>query len=251
VGNDKDINVILWKDVDGLLAINPKYMPKSSLIRNLNYNEAKHIANFGAKVLHPKCLEAIEKNRIPLEIRNFDKPLAKVDFTRISSNTDKEQIKGISTVDDASLITVASASLVDVPGVLAKIFKLMSRNNISVSFVAQSASEITTAFVVKREDSQKAITALNDSGYFSDFFKIKSEEVAIINITGLKVLENSTKVMIFQALDNKKIQIKALSQGTEELNISLVINKEQLVDAINIVHKNLCEDFETNQCQDE
>lgn len=251
VGNDKDINVILWKDVDGLLAINPKFMLKPSLIRNLNYNEAKHIANFGAKVLHPKCLEAIEKNRIPLEIRNFDKPLAKTDFTRISNNTDKEQIKGISTVEDASLITVASASLVDVPGVLAKIFKIMSRNNISVSFVAQSASEITTSFVVKMEDSQKAINALNASGYFSDFFKIKSEEVAIINITGLKVLDNSTKVMIFQALDNKKVQIKALSQGTEELNISLVINKEQLVDAINIIHKNLCEDFEKNQCQDE
>ncbi|MFW9990100.1 MAG: hypothetical protein ACFFC3_15760, partial [Candidatus Odinarchaeota archaeon] len=56
VGIDNNIKVILWKDIDGLLAINPKYVPDSSLIRNLDYNEAKHIANFGAKIIHPKCL---------------------------------------------------------------------------------------------------------------------------------------------------------------------------------------------------
>jgi len=251
VGNDKDIKVVLWKDVDGLLAINPKYVPESSLIRNLDYNEAKHIANFGAKVLHPKCLEALEKNKIPLEIRNFDKPLEKYNFTKISEISDKEQIKGISTIDDASLITVTSASLVDVPGVLAKIFKVMSKNKISVSFVAQSASEISTSFVVNKDDSPKAINALYDSGYFTEFFEIKSEEVAVINITGLKVLENLTKAMIFQALDKKGVEVKALSQGTEELNISLVIKKESLIDAINLIHDDLCEDIGADKCQDD
>ena len=59
MGKDKDIKIILWKDVDGLLAINPKYVPEATLIKNINYIEAKQIANFGAKVLHPKCLEAI------------------------------------------------------------------------------------------------------------------------------------------------------------------------------------------------
>lgn len=249
-GNDKDIKVILWKDVDGLLAINPKYIPESSLIRNLNYREAKHIANFGAKILHPKCLEAIEKNKIPLEIRNFDKPLEKLDYTMISQITDKDQIKGISTVDEAILITVSSGSLVDVPGVLAKIFKIVSKNNISVSFVAQSASEIVTSFIVKKEDSSKAIKALELSGYFSEFFDIKYEEVAIINITGLKILENITKAKIFQALDKKNIHVKALSQGTEELNLSLVIKKEDVIDAILLIHDSLCEDFESIKCQD-
>lgn len=250
VGNDKDIKVILWKDVDGLLAINPKYISKPSLIRNLNYREAKHIANFGAKILHPKCLEAIEKNKIPLEIRNFDKPLEKLDYTIVSQTTDVEQIKGISTVDEAILITVSSGSLVDVPGVLAKIFKIVSKNNISVSFVAQSASEIVTSFIVKKEDSLKAMRALELSGYFSEFFEIKYEEVAIINITGLKILENSTKAKIFQALDKRDIHVKALSQGTEELNMSLVIKKEDLIDAIILIHNSLCEDFESLNCQD-
>jgi aspartate kinase len=127
IGNDKNIKVILWKDVDGLLAINPKFVPESSLIKNINYKEAKHIANFGAKIIHPKCLEAIEKNKIPLEIRNFDKPLDK-NFTLISEITDKKHIKGISVIEFSTIITVTSGSMVDVPGVLAKIFKVMSKN---------------------------------------------------------------------------------------------------------------------------
>ena len=244
IGSDKNIKVVLWKDVDGLLAIDPKYAPESSLIKNLDYSEAKHIANFGAKILHPKCLEAIEKYKIPLEIRNFEKPLDD-NFTEISDRSDKEQIKGISAVEFATIITVISGSLVDVPGVLAKIFRVMSKNQISVSLVAQSSSEISTSFIVQSKDSEEAIEALNQSKFFSEFFELKWEDVAVINITGLKILETKTKTEIFSALDKKNIKVKAISQGYDELNLSLVIEREKLVDAINIIHDDLCEDFES------
>ena len=248
VGNDKDIKVVLWKDVDGLLAINPKFSPQSTLIKNLDYEEAKHIANFGAKILHPKCLEAIEKKNIPLEIRNFDKPLEKFNYTKISQFSDKNQIKGISAVEDAVIISVSSGSMVDVPGVLAKIFKVISKNKISVSLVAQSASEISTSFIVDQDNSDKAVKALNQSGYFSDFFEIKHEKVAIINITGLKILENATKAMIFKALDDKNIHVKALSQSTEELNLSLVLDRNDLFEAINCIHDDLCDVIDSDSC---
>jgi aspartate kinase len=243
VGDDKNIKVILWKNVDGLLAIDPKYLPHSSLIKNLNYDEAKHIANFGAKILHPKCLEAIEKHKIPLEIRNFDKPLEK-DFTEISELTDKDQIKGISAVEFATIITVISGSMVDVPGVLAKIFKVMSKNNISVSLVAQSSSEISTSYIIKEEDSRTAIAALKNANFFSEFFRIKWEHVAVINIMGQKILETKTKADIFNALNKKNIRIKAISQSYDELNLSIVIERKKLYDAINVIHDDLFEEFE-------
>ncbi|MFX1276532.1 MAG: aspartate kinase [Promethearchaeota archaeon] len=250
VGIDKDIKVILWKDVDGLLAINPKYVPNSSLIKHIDYNEAKEIANFGAKVLHPKCLEALEKNKIPLEIRNFDNPEEEVNYTRISDITDIKEIKGVSAIEEATIITIISGSMVDVPGVLAKIFKLMAKNEISVSLVSQSASEISTSFVVKNEDAQKAISALMNSKYFKDFFKIKSEDVAVINITGSKILENRTKTTIFEAMDKKGVNVKAISQSFEELNLSLVIDRSKLIDAIQAIHNELCENFDTGMCLD-
>ncbi len=242
-GDDKNIKVILWKDVDGLLAINPKFVPQSSLIKKLDYEEAKHIANFGVKILHPKCLEAIEKHKIPLELRNFDKPLDK-NFTLISEITDKEQIKGISAVEFSTIINISSGSMVDVPGVLAKIFKVMSKNQISVSLVAQSSSEISTSFIVREEDSERAITALKNSKFFSEFFEINWEKVAVINITGLKILKTKTKTEIFSALEKKNIDVKAISQSHNELNLSLVIERRKLVDAINAIHDDLYEEFE-------
>ncbi|MFX1379874.1 MAG: aspartate kinase [Promethearchaeota archaeon] len=243
VGEDKNIKVILWKDVDGLLAINPEFVPKSSLIKNLDYEEAKHIANFGAKILHPKCLEAIERYKIPLEIRNFDKPLDK-NFTLISEISDKQQIKGISAVEFSTIITVSSGSMVDVPGILAKIFKAMSKNQISVSLVAQSSSEISTSFIIREQDTEKAINALRNSDFFSEFFEISWEKVAVINITGLKILEPKTKTEIFNALEKKNIKVKAISQSYNELNLSLVIGRNELVDAINAIHDDLYEEFE-------
>lgn len=243
IGIHEDIKVILWKDVDGILAIDPEFVPQSSLIRYLDYDEAKHIANFGAKVLHPKCLEAIEKLNIPLEIRNFNKPTEKNNFTTISPKSDKDQIKGISTIQDGIIITIISGSLVDMPGILAKIFKVISKANISVSLVAQSATEISTSFIVKKEDADVAINSLKSSKYFSEFFEIDFEEVAIINITGAKILDNQTKVKIFQAFAKKDIHVKALSQSRDEINFSIVIQKDELMNAVSILHEDLCEGF--------
>lgn len=251
VGSDKDIKVILWKDVDGLLTIDPKYVPGSMLIKNLNYIEAKQIANIGAKVLHPKCLEAIENKNIPLEIRNFDYPLEKENFTTISNITDRGQIKGISAIDDATIVTVTSGSMVDVPGVLAKIFGVMGKNKISVSFVAQSSSEISTSFVVKGEDGQRAISSLNNEEEFSNFYKITWEEIAIINITGKKVLDNITKAKIFNALEKKDVKVKSISQSHNGVNLSLIVDKEKLMDGISSIHGELCEEFETFKCDED
>ncbi|MHA1526607.1 MAG: ACT domain-containing protein [Promethearchaeota archaeon] len=149
------------------------------------------------------------------------------------------------------MITIISGSMVDIPGVLAKIFKIMAKNNISVSLVAQSSSEISTSFIVKGEEAQRALNALKDTNYFSEFFEIKNENVAVINITGSKILENKTKSRIFNALDKSNIKVKAISQSFEELNISLVVDQNNLFEAINLIHDDLCEDFETLKCNDD
>jgi aspartokinase len=71
-----------------------------------------------------------------------------------------------------------------------------------------------------------------------------------LNITGAKVLENSTKVTIFKALDEKNIHVKAITQGTEELNLSLVLKREDLTSAVNLIHEHLCENLETGFCKE-
>lgn len=244
VGKDKNIKVILWKDVDGLYTINPKYIPESALIKNINYSEAIEIANFGAKLTHPKCLEALETVKIPLEIRNFNNPTEQSKYSLISELTDKETIKGISVIEDAAIINIVSGSMVDVPGVLAKIFKIIAKNGINVSLVTQSASEISTSFVVDQKDELNAIKALKNNEFFRNFFKITSENVAIINITGLKILDNILKAKVFEIFARSNIRVRAISQSFEEINISLVIDKNRVLEAIKVLYNYINNEFE-------
>ena len=235
----KDIKVILWKNVDGLLVSDPKYINNSEpqLVKILDYNEAKEMAFFGAKILHPKCLEAIEPYKIPLEIRNFNKPLEKSQFTIISEKTDKSNIKGISTVEEVAMITVSSGSMVEVPGVLAKIFNIMGDNKINVSLVAQSSSEINTTFIVDVNDGKKAANLIKENDFFKNFFDIKIEYVGILAVIGLQILDTKIKARIFNALSSNDINVKSISQSSEGLNISLVINKEDIEKAVNCLHE--------------
>ena len=235
----KDIKVILWKDVDGLLISDPKYVEYIAprLIKSLNYNEAKEIAFFGTKILHPKCLDAIEPRHIPLEIRNFEKPLEESQFTLISEKSDKFKIKGISTVEDAAMITVSSGSLVGIPGILSKIFRTMGENKINVSLVAQSSSEINTTFIVKASEGEKALILLKKNPDFKNFFDIKIEHVGVIAVVGLRIIDSKIKARIFSALGKKNILVKALSQSSEGLNISIVIKKQDIENAVNTLTK--------------
>jgi aspartokinase len=66
----------------------------------------------------------------------------------------------------------------------------------------------------------------------------------VLSITGLKILETKTKTEIFNALDKKNINVKAISQSYNELNLSLVLEREKLVDAINTIHDHLYNEFE-------
>jgi len=120
-----------------------------------------------------------------------------------------------------------------------------------VSFVAQSSSEISTSFVVKGEEGPKAVSALKSEEDFSNFYKITWEEVAIINITGKKVLDNNTKAKIFNALEKKDVKVKSISQSNNGVNLSLIVEKDKLIDGISSVHEELCEEFEALKCDED
>ncbi|MHA1730341.1 MAG: aspartate kinase [Promethearchaeota archaeon] len=231
------VRVVFWKDVDGLLFTNPEYCSDASLIRKIGYGEAKEMAFFGAKVLHPKCLAAIEKHGVPVEIRNFDKPLEGVDYTLISGETEHTLLKGISTVEDAALISVNSGSLVETPGVLGRIFSLMGDNKINVSLVSQSSSEVMTSFVVAEKDAETAVSVLSADEFIKTWFEVTVQPAAIIAIVGEHVKTSSTKSRVYEALAREGIDAIASAQSSDGLNVSLVVEKKDLLKAVNSIHE--------------
>ncbi|MHC1590518.1 MAG: aspartate kinase, partial [Candidatus Helarchaeales archaeon] len=230
-----EIRVILWKDVDGVLTTHPDIAPNARLIEHLSYSEAKEFAYFGAKLINPKCITPIQKEGILLELRNFE-DLSKTKFTVVDATTDvTEGVKGITFFKEVSMISAISAATVSQPGVLAKLFDLMGKNNINVSFVSQSSSEINTTFVVDKKDGERAKKILQEDKFFSKWFQISVEDVGLIAIIGEGFNRPGILGRIFSALTST--QILAVSQASGGINISILVPKEQLKDAILSIHE--------------
>lgn len=233
---DKKVKVILWKNVDGILSAAPEFVDRPRLLERITFGEAKEISHFGAKVLHPKCVSPLERKKIPLEIRNFDKPLD-ARFTRIDATGDDSIIlKGFSILKDVSLVTAKSGSLVAVPGVLAKIFTILGESGISVSLVSQSSSEINTTFCTAEAEGKKAVDLLKNAPGFKEWFEFGyDEKVVVLGVIGM-VNKPGVKNRIFQTLDEINIDVLAVAQSTDSLNISIVIKQDRASEAIRAIH---------------
>jgi len=247
---DSDVKVILWKDVDGLLTANPKLEPSAHLIRDISYSEAKELAFFGAKLLHPLCIFPAEKKNIPVEIRNFEN-FNPERYTRISKGikTRESVVKAIADMRNVTMITVEGEAMVSRPGTAAKLFDLMGKNNVNIIMISQASSENNITFLVSDEDKKRAIKALNWSPFFGkEWVNIEMEDdVSLLSIVGAG-MKNTYGVAgrICSALGRAKVNIRAISQGSSELNISLVVSRKDLKKAVQAIHKefNLHEDEE-------
>ncbi|MHA1340061.1 MAG: aspartate kinase [Promethearchaeota archaeon] len=230
-----EIRVVLWKDVPGIFSTHPKYTSSPTFITHLSYDEAKEMAFYGAKILHPKCLFGLDIRKIPVEIRSFDNPQSE-NYSIISEKASPFEVTGISTIENVSLLTVASGSLVSTPGVLARIFSIMGNNEINVSLVAQSSSEVNTSFIVEEADGKKAYELIKSDSFFKGWAEVELQDVSIIAITGKGISKSGIQAKIFSALAKENIKTIALSQSSDGLNLSIVLNKEDISKAVSILN---------------
>ncbi|TFG05143.1 MAG: aspartate kinase [Promethearchaeota archaeon] len=232
--------VVLWKDVDGLLTANPKLEPKARLIPNISYAEARELAFFGSKVLHPLCIFPMEKRQIPIQIRNFDQP-GQENFTTIEAT--QETITGIVkaiTVQDAAMITVESDAMVSLPGTAAKVFDILGNAGVNVIMISQGSSENNITFLVERKSGEAAKKALSQSKFFGQqWFNIKLDpNISLIAIVGAGMAYTpGVAGRIFTALGSAKANVRAIAQGSSEINISIAVESKDATHAVQAIHK--------------
>ncbi len=232
--------VIYWKDVKGFLNADPRISDKTSLLKQISYIEAKELAFFGSKVLHPVCLDVNEKRDIPSEIRPFNNPNSK-DFTTITKEIIKDEkiIKAITSIQRLSMVTIESGTMVSLPGTASKLFILLGDNNINIKFISQSSSENNITFGIDREDSMKVSVLLRNSDLFGkQWFSIKiGNQISLIAIIGAGMLQTpGIAGKIFTTLGNNDINVRAIAQGSSELNITIIIERKDLQKAVNALY---------------
>jgi len=232
--------IIYWKDVKGFLNADPKVAQKTSLIRNISYKEAKELAFFGAKILHPLCLDVNEKGNIPSEVRYFNEPESE-EFTTITKEIiqNDDVIKAITSIENLSMVTLESDTMVPLSGTASKLFSLLGENNINIIFITQSSSENNITFGIELEDSMKVSFLLRNSDFFGKkWFRIKiNHEISLVAVIGIGILYTpGIAGKVFTSLGDNNINILAIAQGSSELNFTAIIDRENCRKAVNVLY---------------
>lgn len=233
----------IWTDVDGFMTADPKVINRAYTIEELTYDEATELCNFGAKVIYPPTIYPVCHTNIPILVKNTFNPDAPGTIISASiKNRSKRTIKGISSINDTSLITVHGLGMVGVIGVNYRIFKCLAKSGISVFLVAQASSENSTSIGVRSEDTVAACNALDfefskeiEQGIIS---KMRAQEgLATVAVVGSNMKGNAGIAgKLFQTLGRNGINVIACAQGASEMNISIVVDGHLLKKALNVIH---------------
>ena len=233
----------IWTDVDGFMTADPRVISNAYVINELSYVEAMELCNFGAKVIYPPTIYPACHSNIPIRVRNTFNPDAPGTIIKQSVDHIKSKaIKGISSIDDTSLITITGLGMVGVIGVNFRIFKALAQNGISVFMVSQASSENSTSIGVRNQDAELACKVLNEE--FSK--EIEMGEISPVcaesNLATIAIVGENMKHTpgiagkLFGTLGRNGISVIACAQGASETNISFVVEKNSLRKSLNVIH---------------
>ena len=236
----------IWTDVNGIYTANPKIVKQSFPIKFLSYKEAMELSHFGAEVLYPPTVKPVMEKNIPVYIRNtFDN---KKPGTIISVNSDSNStVKGITHIKKVALLTIEGSGMIGVPGFSKKLFDEISINNINIIMITQASSEHSICIGIKESEGKKA-KKLVDSAFK---YEIESnilnpckieDKLSIIALVGDKMKNHQgISGKMFSALGKNNINVKAISQGSSERNITAVIDEKDVKKALNTLHERFFE----------
>ena len=220
----------IWTDVDGMKTTDPRICPDAHRIKVISFDEAAELAYFGAKVLHPATvLPAVEKN-IPVLVLNSRNP--ENEGTRIVARTpqkSKSLFKAIAAKQRITIIEIVAARMLMAHGFLAAVFEIFERHRCAVDIV--STSEVSISVTV---DSNEAIPAIAADLEKLAYVKFSGRQ-AIICLVGESIRERpGVAAQVFDAV--KDINVRMISQGASEINMSFVVEETDVPAAIQRLH---------------
>ena len=237
----------IWTDVSGMYTANPRVVKQAYPISEISYEEAMELSHFGAKVLYPPTIQPALRKEIAIRIKNtFDPESA---GTLICKNPENgNEVKGISHIEDVSLITLEGGGMVGIPGFSKRLFETLSQQKINVVFITQASSEHSICVGVYENDAAKAKELLDETFSIEiDKKKIKpiivENNLAIIAVVGESMKNyQGLSGQMFSALGRNNVNVRAIAQGSSEKNISAVINKYDAKKALNTLHEQFFEE---------
>ncbi|AMR31010.1 bifunctional aspartokinase I/homoserine dehydrogenase I [Mucilaginibacter sp. PAMC 26640] len=232
----------IWTDVNGMMTADPRMVKKAFSLEELTYTEAMELSYFGAKVIYPPTMIPAFLKKIPIVIKNTFEPEFVGTFIRHDCKASTLPIKGISSINNISILSLEGSGMVGKSGFSGRLFSLLAREQINIILITQSSSEHSITFAVQPHDVDKA-QLLIEQEFELELLANKLEAIvvekgqAILAIVGENMKQTpGVSGKLFHALGRNGINVRAIAQGSSEYNISVIISATDLAKALNAVH---------------
>ena len=239
----------IWTDVSGMMTADPRLVKNVNQIPTISYREAMELSHFGAKVIYPPTIQPVMSKQIPVLIKNTFAPEDAGTLVQNEAATaENEIIRGISSIDKISVLSLEGSGMVGIPGFSKRLFDALSRERINVILITQSSSEHSICVAVEEKFGASAKSVV-DKEFEFEIAVGKIEPLHIEN--GLSILavvgdnmKNHTGVSgkMFHALGAQGVNIRAIAQGSSERNISAIVESKDVRKAVNTLHEEFFSD---------
>ncbi len=238
----------IWTDVSGMMTADPRIVRNIRNIPRITYREAMELSHFGAKVIYPPTIQPVLQKNIPIFIKNTFAPADYGTLIESETSGDKEIIRGITSIDKISVLSLEGSGMVGIPGFSKRLFDSLSRASINVILITQSSSEHSICVAVEEKFADSAKTVV-DKEFEYEIARGRIEPLQVEN--GLSILalvgdnmKNHTGVSgkMFGSLGSQGVNIRAIAQGSSERNISAIIDSKDVRKAVNTLHEEFFSD---------
>jgi aspartate kinase len=233
--------VWIWTDVDGVMTANPADVPEARTLSEISYSEASELAYYGAKVLHYKTIIPAFRQRIPVRILNSFNPTHPGTRVSVEGDASALGVKAVTAIRHVSLIAISGTGMQGIPGIVARAFDVVADEGANVLMISQASSENNICFVISTVEAPRVVKALRAAldldlarGHIEE---ITSQPVAVVAAVGDRMRGTpGIAATVFGALGDAGINVTAISQGSSERNISLVVAEGDAATAVRALH---------------
>ena len=223
----------IWTDVDGVRSADPRKVENTKYLEKISFEEAAEMAHFGAKVLHPLTIEPAVKKNIPIYVLNSMNPSGK-GTAILRSELIEDGVKSVSFKENIRVINIFSMKMINTSGFLRRVFEIFSESRVSVDLISTSEANIS----VTVDASENIAPVVEQLSEFADV--IVDDDKSQVSVIGKNIVRlNGMLKKTFAPL--KRTNVYMISQGASFVNISFVVDREELVEVVKDLHYHLFE----------
>ncbi len=231
----KATSLEIWKDVDGFMSADPKIVPDSHLIDKLSYYEAAELSYFGAKILHPRTVNPLIKQSIPLFIKNFNTPDKVGTEVCVQEHQKETIIKSVTYNENISVLKIEGSGVGSKPGIISEIGSRLSKLGVNIYSIITSQTCIN--LLIDKKNSAISYEALKsmENGVIESVER--KDDKVVIAVVGVGIVDTpGLAAKLFNSVAQKNINIEMISLGASEVAIYFIVKQTDLKETILAIH---------------